>query len=243
MRKQGTGRNPLFAKRWFADEVIIMCVRWYLRFRLSYRDLASIAAELGIAVAPSTILRWVIRYTGEFIRRWAPFEMVVGRSLRADETYIKVSGGWMFLYRAVDERGRTVASYLSRTRDQTAARTFFRQALKLHGEPRSITLDGFEPSYTALRRMGMRNEFNYLWENPVKIRRLLILELNNIVEPDHRRVKFRVSAMLGFKSFRSASIVLARIELIQKLKKGQYGVPYSFGTSSLDIWKNVLAES
>jgi hypothetical protein len=61
MRQQGTGRNPLFAKRWFADEVIIICVRWYLRFRLSYRDLASVAAELGIAAAPSTILRWMIR--------------------------------------------------------------------------------------------------------------------------------------------------------------------------------------
>jgi transposase-like protein len=216
-----------------------MCVRWYLRFRLSYRDLASIAAELGIAVAPSTILRWVIRYTGEFIRRWAPFELVVGRSWRADETYIKVSGGWMFLYRAVDEHGRTVASYLSRTRDQTAAKIFFRQALRCHGEPRSITLDGFEPSHTALRRMGMRNEFNYRWSNPVKIRSCKYL--NNIVEQDHRRVKFRVSAMLGFKSFQNARVVLAGIELIQKLKKGQYGVPYSFGTSSLDIWKNVLA--
>jgi hypothetical protein len=134
MRKEGTGRNPLFTKRWFSDAVIILCVRWYLRFRLSYRDMASIAAELGVSVAPSTILRWVVRYTGEFIRRWALFELVVGRSWRADETYIKVSGGWMYLYRAVDERGRTVASYLSRTRDQMAARTFFRQALKLHGD-------------------------------------------------------------------------------------------------------------
>jgi putative transposase len=239
MRKQGTGRNPLFKKRWFSDAVIIICVRWYLRFRLSYRDLASIAAELGIAVAPSTILRWVVRYTGEFIRRWAAFELMVGRSWRADETYIKVSGGWMFLYRAVDERGRTVASYLSRTRDQTAARTFFRQALKRHGEPRSITLDGFEPSHCALRRMGMRNEFNLRWENPVKIR--CCKYLNNIVEQDHRRVKFRVSAMLGFKSFENARIVIAGIELIQKLKKGQYGVPYNFGISSLDIWTNVLA--
>jgi len=150
------------------------------RFKLSYRDLASIAAELGIAVAPSTIFRWVVRYTGEFVRCWAPFEIFVGRSWRADETYIKVNGGRMYLYRAVDERGRTVASHLSRTRDQTAARTFFRQALKRHGEPRSITLDAFEPSHCALRRMGMRNEFNFRGANPVKIRSCKYL--NNIVE-------------------------------------------------------------
>ena len=72
----------------------------------------------------------------------------------------------MYLYRAVDERGRTVESYLSRTRDITAAKAFFRNALKRHGEPRTITLDGFEPSHAALRRMGMNGEFNYRWENP-----------------------------------------------------------------------------
>ena len=84
----------------------------------------------------------------------------------------------MYLYRAVDERGRTVESYLSRTRDITAAKAFFRKALKRHGEPRTITLDGFEPSHAALRRMGMNNEFNYRWENPVKIRSCQYL--NNI---------------------------------------------------------------
>jgi transposase-like protein len=229
----------MFRKRWFSDDEIILCVRWYLRFQLSYRDLASIAAELGIAVAPSTILRWVVRYTGEFVRRWDPFEMVVGRSWRADETYIKVNGGWMFLYRAVDKQGRTVGSYLSRTRDQAAARIFFRQAFKRHGEPRSITLDGFEPSHCALRRMGMRNEFNFFGVDPLKIRSSKYL--NNMVEQDHRRIKFRVSAMLGFKSFENARTVLAGIELIQKLKKGQYGVPYRFGVLSQDIWSNVLA--
>jgi transposase-like protein len=239
MRKQGTARNPLFAKRWFSDDIIILCVRRYLRFRLSYRDLAAIAAEFGITVAPSTILRRVVRYTSEFVRRWAPFEMVVGRSWRADETYIKVKGAWMFLYRAVDERGRTIASYLSRTRAQTAARNFFRQALKRHGEPRTITLDGFEPSHAALRRMGMRNEFNFRRDNPVKIRSCKYL--NNIVEQDHRRVKFRLSAMLGFKSFHNARIVIAGIELIHRLKKGQYGVPFRFGLSSRDIWSKVLA--
>jgi transposase-like protein len=213
--------------------MIVTCVRWYLRFRLSYRDLASIAAELGIPVAPSTILRWVVRYTEEFVRRWEPYELTVGRSWRADETYIKVNGGWVYLYRAVDENGRTVASYLSRKRDRAAARTFFRRALKRHGQPRTITLDGFEPSHSALRRMGIRNEFNFRGLDPVKIRSCQYL--NNIVEQDHRRVKFRVAAMLGFKSFQHARRILAGIELIQKMKKGQYGVPCSFGTTSSEI--------
>jgi transposase-like protein len=134
MRRKSRVRNPLFAKRWFSDEVIILRVRWYLRFRWSYRDLAAIAAEMGIVVAPSTILRWVVRYTGEFVRRWDRFELVVGRSWRSDETYVKVSGAWMYLYRAVDKQRCTVASYLSRTRDRTAAQIFFRQALKRHGQ-------------------------------------------------------------------------------------------------------------
>ena len=238
MRKRGQGRNPLFAKRWFSGDMIVTCVRWYLRFRLSYRDLASIAAELGIPVAPSTILRWVVRYTEEFVRRWEPYELMVGRSWRADETYIKVNGGWMYLYRAVDEKGRTVASYLSRKRDRAAARIFFRRALKRHGQPRTITLDGFEPSHSALRRMGMRNEFNFRGPDPVKIRSCPYL--NNIVEQDHRRVKFRVAAMLGFKSFQHARRILSGIELIQKLKKGQYGVAFSFGTTTNEIWHHVL---
>ena len=200
MGKRSVGRNPLFAKRWFGDDVIVTCVRWYLRFRLSYRDLASLVAELGIAVAPSTILRWVVPYTEEFAHRWAQFELAAGRSWRADETYIKVKGGWMYLYRAVDERGRTVASYLSRKRDITAAKIFFRGAIRRHGPPHSITLDAFAPSHAALRRMGMRNEFNFRGPNPVRIRASKYL--NNIVEQDHRRIKFRVSAMLGFKSLR-----------------------------------------
>jgi transposase-like protein len=194
MRRQ-TCRNPLFHRRRFADDVIIFCVRWYLRFKLSYRDMAEVAWELGALVAPSTILRWVVRYSEDFSRLWRPFERPVGRSWRCDETYIKVGGQWrMYLYRAVDECGRTVESHLSCTRDIAAARAFFRKALKRHGQPRTITLDGFEPSHAALRRMGMRNEFNYRWENPVKIR--CCPYLNNIVEQDHRRVKSRIQSIV-----------------------------------------------
>jgi transposase-like protein len=154
MRRRRTPRNPLFNRRRFADDVVTLCVRWYLRFKLSYREMAEIAWELGVLVSPSTILRWVIRYAEEFARRWHPFRRRIGVSWRADETYIKVRGSWMYLYRAVDQHGKTVESYLSRTRDVTAAKAFFRKALKHHGEPRSITLDGFEPSHAALRPDG-----------------------------------------------------------------------------------------
>jgi transposase-like protein len=237
--RRSISRNPLFHRRRFADEVIVLCVRWYLRFKLSYRDMAEIAWELGVLVAPSTILRWVVRYAEDFSQHWHPFERSVGRSWRCDETYIKVGGQWMYLYRAVDESGRTVESHLSRTRDMAAAKAFFRKALKHHGQPRTITLDGFEPSHCALRRMGIRNEFNYRWENPVKIRSCQYL--NNIVEQDHRRVKFRVQPMLGFKKFYNARRVLMGIELMQKIIKGQFRVPAHFGHNFTSIWRNALA--
>jgi transposase-like protein len=90
MRKRRQSRNPLFGKRWFADDVIITCVR-VSKFRLSYRDLSCLAAELGIAVAPSTILRCVVRYAEEFARRWEQFELTLGRSWRADETILRLT--------------------------------------------------------------------------------------------------------------------------------------------------------
>ena len=223
-RRRRRRRDPIFTKRRFADEVILLCVRWYLRFKLSYRDLSRVMYELGIAVAPCTILRWVVRYSIELTHRCQQYQKPVGRSWRADETYVRVSGRWMYLYRAVDERGYTVASHLSRTRDMRAAKTFFRKAFKQHGQPRTITLDGFEPSHSALRRMGMRNEFNYRFENPVRIRSSQYL--NNIVEQDHRRIKFRLQPMLGFKSFYNARRVIAGIELMQMIHKGQFCTPH-----------------
>ena len=150
-RRRRRTRNPLFRKRWFADDSIIQCVNWYLRFKVSLPRSIEIMRQLGVSVAPCTILRWVI---------------------------------------------------LSRTRDIGAAKAFFRKAFKRHGEPRSITLDGFEPSHSALRRIGMRNEFNFRWGNAVKIRSCQ--DLNNIVEQDHRPIKARVQPMLGFKKFYNA---------------------------------------
>ncbi|MBC7926187.1 MAG: DDE-type integrase/transposase/recombinase [Bryobacteraceae bacterium] len=130
-------------------------------------------------------------------------------------------------------------SYLSRTRDITAAKAFFRKALKRHGEPRSVTLDAFKPSQAALQRMGMRNEFNFRWANPVKIRSCKYL--NNMVEQDHRRIKSRVQPMPGFKKFYNARRILIGVELLQKLSKDQYRVPPTFGRTPDAIWSKVLA--
>ncbi len=170
MPHQKTRRNPLFAGRWFEDEIIILCLRWYFRYKLSYRDLVGMMSERGLLIAHSTILRWVIRYAEACEKRWRRYERPVGGSWRADETYIKVRGEWMYLYRAVDGQGNTVEFFFSRTRGVAAAKAFFRKALKHHGEPHSITLDGHEPSHSALRRMGMRGEFNFRGANAVKIR-------------------------------------------------------------------------
>jgi transposase-like protein len=100
-------RHPMFKGRHFDQEIIILCVRWYVTYKLSYRDLAAMMLERGISVAPSTIFRWVQRYVPEFETRWNRFSRPVGWSWRVDETYILVKGRWCYLHRAIDKQGRT----------------------------------------------------------------------------------------------------------------------------------------
>jgi transposase-like protein len=157
----------LFKGRHFDREIIVLCVRWYLRFKLSSRDLVQMMAERGIALTHTTILRWVQRYVPEFEKRWNKYSRPVGGSWRCDETYIKVKGRWTYLYRAVDKQGRTVDFLLSERRDVAAAKRFFIKAMKKHGTPRVITLDAYAASHRAItelksvgtiaRRVGIRS--------------------------------------------------------------------------------------
>ena len=101
MADRKTTRNPLFAGRWFEDEIILLCLRWYFRFKLSYRDLVQILSERGVVISHSTILRWVVRYAEACEKRWRRFERPVGGSWRADETFIKVRGQLMYLFIAL----------------------------------------------------------------------------------------------------------------------------------------------
>jgi transposase-like protein len=135
--------EELCAGRHFDREVIILCVRWYLRFKLSLRDLVEMMAERRLSLAHTTVLRWVQRYAPEFVKRWNRFAVPAGPSWRVDETYMKIRGQWHYLYRALDRAGKTVDFRLSAKRDVTAVKAFFRKAIKSQGSaPRTITLDG-----------------------------------------------------------------------------------------------------
>src|SRR2546425_13273808 len=143
----------LFKGRHFDREIIVLCVRWYLSFKLSSRDLVQIMSERGIALAHTTIMRWVQRYVPEFEKRWNRYARPVNRSWRCDETYIKVRGRWTYLYRAVDKYGRTVDFLLSERRDVSAAKRLFSKAIRHNGTPRVITLDGYAASHRAIREL------------------------------------------------------------------------------------------
>jgi transposase-like protein len=131
----------------------VLCARWYLSFKLNSRDLVEIMSERGIALAHTTILRWVQRYLPEFEKLWKRYARSVGDSWRCDETDIRVKGRWTYLYRAVDKQGRTVDFLLSENRDVAAAKRFVSEALKNNGAPRVITLDAYAASHRAVAEM------------------------------------------------------------------------------------------
>jgi transposase-like protein len=214
-------RDPIYRRRRFQSETIELCVRWYLTYRLSYRDLVEMMAERGITVSHSTILRWVQRYVPEFEKRWARFAQPVNSSWRMDETAVSVRGGAHYLYRAVDKYGKTVDSLLCTDRSETAARAFFSKALKTHQPrwPNRLNLDGNAASHRALRLLAQENP---QWQSVlVRSRRYL----SNIIEQDHRAIKRRCAPMLALKSFRTAAITLAGVELAHRIRKRQF----SFG--------------
>src|SRR5215831_9787055 len=152
-------RPKLFRGRHFRDEVIVLCVRWYLRYPLSYRNLEEMMAERGLAVDHSTIACWVLTYAPILNERIRSEMHHPGRSWRVDETYVSVAGQWTYLYRAIDSAGNTIDFLLSPKRDRIGAKGFLQLALWQAGRfrPRVINVDGhpaYPPAIEQLKRAG-----------------------------------------------------------------------------------------
>ena len=214
-----------FKRLHYPVDIIAQCVRWYLAYSLSLRNLEEIMAERGIIVDHSTLHRWVIRLVpllGKVFRR---HKRAVGCRWRMDDTYIRVRGQWKYLYRAVDTEGQTIDFLLTAKRDAAAALRFFRKAIRQHGEPEVMTIDKSGANTAALATVNA----NKSEEEIITIRQSKYL--NNLIEQDHRNIKRRIRLMLGFKSFRRAQTLLAGIELLHMIRKGQYQHPAGDGMS------------
>jgi IS6 family transposase len=211
-----TATNP-FKGRHFPGEVIVQCVRWYLRYPLAYEHVSELLAERGVEVHPSCIWRWVQAYAPELNKRCRPHLKRTNKSYRTDETYIKVKGKDQYLYRAVDSTGQTIDFLLTAKRDAAAAKRFFRKALRSSGNPvpRVINVDK-NPSYPAA--------VEALKEERVLPRRVHLRQckyLNNVVEQDHRTVKKRTWLAKGYGSFSTAWRTLQGIEAVNMIRKGR----------------------
>ncbi len=133
--------SSAFAGFRFPPEVIVLAVRWYLRFGLSYRDVEELLAERGIEVDHVTVYRWVQRFTPLLVDAARPCRHAVGNRWYVDETYVKVTGRWRYVYRAIDQYGQIIDVYVSTRRDTQAARRFFATALGSHGQPAEVVTD------------------------------------------------------------------------------------------------------
>jgi transposase-like protein len=209
-------KPTLFKGRHFNHLLIIQAVRWYVAYKLSYRDVCDLMAERGVTVVHTTVLRWAQRFVPAFEKQWKNYARSVGSSWRVDETYIKVKGQWRYLYRAVDELGQTVDFLLSKNRDKAAAVRFFKKAIGNNEVPEKITLDGSRASHQAVAELKAEGVL------PTQTLVRASKYLNNLIEQDHRMVKQRCYPMLGFKTFGNAEVTLSGIELANKIKKGQF---------------------
>ena len=212
----------MFKGRHFDQSVILLCVRWYLAYGLSLRNLKEMMAERGISVDHSTLHRWVMYFSPWLLKRYNLRQRKVTGKWHVDETYIKVRGRWMYLYRAIDSTGDTVEFRFSEHRDLSAAKCFFKQALERHGRPDRVVIDGSQTNYEAIVSCDTTHRLQaktHRSTKPIVIRKSQYL--NNRIEQDHRAIKRHIRPMLGFKSMTTASITLCGIELVRMMRKQQ----------------------
>jgi putative transposase len=212
----------MFKGRHFDRSVILLCVRWYLAYNLSLRKLEEMVAERGISVDYAAVHRWVTRYSPELLEHFNQRKRPVTGRWHIDETYIKVRSRWMYLYRAIDSNGDTVEFWFSERRNLTAAKRFLTRALKRHGRPQRIVIDGSQTNREAIVSCDTTDRLQGQTRQklkPIRIRQSRYL--NNRIEQDHWAIKRLVRPMMGFKAMKSARVILGGIEMIHMMRKQQ----------------------
>jgi transposase, IS6 family len=227
-----------FKWRHFEAEIILLCVRWYLRYALSYRDLEEMMRERGLPVDHTTIFRWVQHYAPELEKRCRPHLKACNDSWKVDETYIKVKKIWTYLYRAIDSEGNTLEFLLSPTRDAEAATRFFLKARHsiADGTPQAHLVEeqmaqpATNPSTSAPRVINVDKNAAYpkavaglkaAGALPEHVELRQVKYPGNLIEQDHRFIKRLTKPGMGFFSFETAERTLQGFEIMNMLRKGQ----------------------
>jgi IS6 family transposase len=206
-----------FAGFRFPPDVIMITVRWYLRYGLSYRDVEELLTERGIEVDHMTVYRWVQRFTPLLIDAARPCRHTPGDRWFVDETYVKVSGRWVYLYRAIDQFGQVIDVLVSEKRDLEVTRRFFTRALEQGPAPTEATTDR-APAYPRV-----------LDELLPAACHVMEQYANNPIEADHGRLKSRLRPMRGLKRLRSARVISAGHAFVQNLRRGHYELGLEVG--------------
>jgi len=221
-----------FKGRHYQGLIILGCVRWYCKYGISYRDLEEMMLERGVEVDHTTLYRWIQHYAPLLEKKLRPyFRPSFSSSWRVDETYIRVKGKWVYLYRAVNKHGKTIDFYLSTTRNTKAAKRFLGKAMKSLAQasyPYAINTDK-APTYG--RAIAMLKKEG---KCPETVIHRQVKYLNNIVESDHGKLKRLIKPTLGFKSMKTAYATIKGFEVMRMFKKRQF-IPWMYD-------KNVVGE-
>ena len=215
-RRQTARSASAFCGYRFPDDIIALAVRWYLRYRLPYADLAELLAERGVHVDASTLFDWVQHFTPLYKDAARPYRHRPGGRWAVDETYVRLAGRWVYAYRAIDERGQVIDVYVRATRDAAAATAFLQRAVESSGvRPHTVTTDK-APTYPPALRLVLP-----------EVEHRTGKAAQQGIERDHQHLKGRTRPMRGFQTLPCAQVVCAGHGFMRNLRDGFYrlGIP------------------
>jgi transposase-like protein len=210
----------------FPTEIILLCVRWYLRYSLSLRDLVEIMQERNVDVSYESIRQWILKFGSKYDEVRKKKQPYYTLSWKVDETYIKINKKWYYYYRAIDSHGHVLDFYLSPFRDAVGAEIFLGKCIPTaDSKPDKIISDKYDAYPPAIKEVCPETEH------------VTNKFLNNSLERDHQRVKKRLKPMRGLKNPNTAGVILGGIEGIYEL----YMDKHSLGLKGIALDEAVYA--